>query len=870
MTITAATATANIGTTLQIGQSVALAAGNYDSTSFQFALTTADASGTLATDAVVTFGTATTIDLFEDATQLATPSPGQSAAFAGTGTMVNLGTIISDYSNQVGGTLVVSVASFTNDNTMSFAPLALSEDGYFPTTIEHFGHGSQTIDSELQWTQDDAATLDIASASFVNNGGLSVAGGTLDLTGTSFDNTGAVVLDDATGQQIIYSQGIASVANVTLPTMVDVGADTTFNNTGVITADSIVFAGPVTLASLGTLDGALTFDGTLDLGGGTLDAAQYPQVTLGGLIEDGTIGPGVVVLDGATLDNVAIEFGGTVTAIGPITLIDPPASVTAVTLDGTTTELQLSAGATTDISVTAGATSTTDLIRIADTGDVTLAAGFALSDTVAGSTVEIGGFGTLANQGTLTLDAATLLVATTLDGGGTITLENGAAVTLDALAATAMPTIDFGAGAALVSMPGTGALGVTFVGLHSGDVIDFTSVSSVPDGLFGTGGAIQNDGSLDVTGASGVGASLSSTDASDGLTFNVGADESGGTLVVVACFAQGTRIAMAAGEKAVEHVRPGDVARTHGGRLAPVRWVGRTRVDLRRHPAPERAAPIRIRAGAFADGLPRRDLLVSPEHCLLVDGALVPTFLLVNGATVARQDGLEAVTYWHVELDRHDALLAEGLAAESYLDTGNRALFAGEAGVRALHAEPVGPPAAAALQVWAERGCAPLRLEAAAARANLLARARALGWSLTEAPGVRVLADGRALPLTVTGDGVWTRVPSGITLLRVVSDSFVPAEIMPGSGDTRRLGVAVSTIWLGTDALPADALGAGWHAASGEAWRWSDGDATIALPRLAEPKLLAIRFATPGCYWRPPAPATASVLAGSGRRAVPG
>ena len=512
------------------------------------------------------------------------------------------------------------------------------------------------------------------------------------------------------------------------------------------------------------------------------------------------------------------------------------------------------AGVTSELAIVAGTTQATDLIRVADSGSVTFGAAFALSDTVAGSTLEIGGFGTLLAQGTMTLDGATLLVATTLDGGGTIVMADSAAVTLDALSATATTTIDFGTGPTLLVLPGSGSLGVSFEGLHAGDVIDFASISSVPDGLFGTGGAVQSGNTLFVTGASGETATLNSTGVVDSLGIRVNSDGNGGTLLVVevACFAQGTRIATDTGEVAVERLLPGDMLRTGSGRLAPVRWVGHTRVDLARHPAPERAAPIRVRAGAFAEGLPRRDLLVSPEHCLLVDGALVPAVLLANGATIARVDGLAEVTYWHVELDRHDILLAEGLPSESYLDTGNRARFSGEAGARALHADLAGPPDAAALRIWAERGCAPLRLEAAAVQAALKARAEALGWRLSETPSLVVLADGRPVAVVAGRDGYKVRVPAGTRLVRLLSNSMVPAEILPGSGDTRRLGLAVSAVRLAGWELPPDALAEGWHAARNEAWRWSNGDASIVLPRTSRPAMLEIHLATSGRYWQAP------------------
>ena len=153
----------------------------------------------------------------------------------------------------------------------------------------------------------------------------------------------------------------------------------------------------------------------------------------------------------------------------------------------------------------------------------------------------------------------------------------------------------------------------------------------------------------------------------------------------LACFAAGTRILTVAGELPVEALREGDQVVLASGRVAPVRWLGHRHVDCRRHPRPRDVWPIRVRAGAFGANLPHRDLLLSPDHAVylsdadddegVASGILVPVRFLMNGATVV-QEPVEAITYWHVELPTHDVLLAEGLPAESYLDTGNRGSFA--------------------------------------------------------------------------------------------------------------------------------------------------------------------------------------------------
>jgi hypothetical protein len=164
--------------------------------------------------------------------------------------------------------------------------------------------------------------------------------------------------------------------------------------------------------------------------------------------------------------------------------------------------------------------------------------------------------------------------------------------------------------------------------------------------------------------------------------------------IPVPCFADGTRIMTARGEVPVEALRAGDLVVTLGLRgpwLRPVRWIGRRGVDCRRHPNPMAVLPVRILAGALGEGVPHRDLVVSPDHALYLQGVLVPAAALVDGVGILRDMGTRRVRYFHVELDTHDVLLAEGAAAESWLDCDNRAQFENAGLVVALHADFAGP-----------------------------------------------------------------------------------------------------------------------------------------------------------------------------------
>jgi hypothetical protein len=194
-------------------------------------------------------------------------------------------------------------------------------------------------------------------------------------------------------------------------------------------------------------------------------------------------------------------------------------------------------------------------------------------------------------------------------------------------------------------------------------------------------------------------------------------------------FAAGTQILTARGEVAVEALVQGDLAvGLRRGKLSQISWIGAYDVDLRAHAGPLPVSPIRVCAHGFGPGRPNRDLILSPDHALYIDGHLVPVGSLLNGATI-RQERPDRVTYYAIALDQHDVLLANGLTAES------------------LHAEFAQIPGGGGI-------CAPYLPQGQAhmaLRQALRDRAVALGHVMTVDPAVCVVACGsscrEALPV---------------------------------------------------------------------------------------------------------------------------
>ena len=162
------------------------------------------------------------------------------------------------------------------------------------------------------------------------------------------------------------------------------------------------------------------------------------------------------------------------------------------------------------------------------------------------------------------------------------------------------------------------------------------------------------------------------------------------TAIQLACFAAGTRLATARGTVPVESLRDGDLMLlADGAEALPVVWIGHREIDCRRHPAPHKVWPVRIAAGAFAPGVPARDLYLSPDHAVFVRDVLVPAKGLVNGRSIVQQP-VDRIGYWHVELPRHAVLLAEGLSVESLLPGSDRSGFGNGGAPVALHPDHLG------------------------------------------------------------------------------------------------------------------------------------------------------------------------------------
>jgi hypothetical protein len=352
-------------------------------------------------------------------------------------------------------------------------------------------------------------------------------------------------------------------------------------------------------------------------------------------------------------------------------------------------------------------------------GDFALGGGTAIDTTIGSGGVETVSVVYVFSTGQTYAGVAS---ATTIDGG---TLELDGGIATGGILFT-------GSGPGLLEISGTARLGTAISGFSDTDAIDLQGVP------FAASGTVSLNASTDVLTVAEGGSSVSLQLAGSyaGTVFTLSPDIGSGSVIGIStsgavigtsnvpCFAAGTRIATQRGEIAVEHLAVGDHLVTVDGELKPITWIGSRRVDCRRHPAPEKVWPVLVTAHAFGPVAPRRDLLLSPDHAVFTDSVLIPVKHLITGTTI-RQIVTPAVTYFHVGLERHDVVLAEGLPVESYLDTGDRGAFEGADGATILHPAFASERADIALIIDA-LGCAPLRVtgpEVARVKARLAERA---------------------------------------------------------------------------------------------------------------------------------------------------
>ncbi|MEZ2218762.1 Hint domain-containing protein [Rhizobium sp. RCC_161_2] len=362
----------------------------------------------------------------------------------------------------------------------------------------------------------------------------------------------------------------------------------------------------------------------------------------------------------------------------------------------------------------------------------------------------------LVSNGTVIVDGVDVTISSVVGGGivsnTVIEAINGAHVTIDAGLA------GVSAGSTFVYQPGANSTievdtGLLNVGLLNGVTVDFAHANGTGTFIYDTGGInlnlstppnvinVQTGDKIEVVGSNAISQSgntitfttggiipitLGSYTIPAGVTYTYDANTD--TLTFTSCFLRGTLIRTPEGDVPVEDLRVGDLVVTHKG-VADIKWVGRRRLDPKAIDKPRDTLPVRMMAGSIAENVPERDLLISPDHCMFLEESLIPAKFLVNGTTITQETVLEPFEYYHIELDQHSIILAEGAQTETYLDLGGRLSFI-EPGVLRFGAFGAG-----ATRTWNDWCYPPVYAGAVLEKARhaLSTRAEELGYIIEDA-----------------------------------------------------------------------------------------------------------------------------------------
>jgi hypothetical protein len=467
----------------------------------------------------------------------------------------------------------------------------------------------------------------------------------------------------------------------------------------------------------------------------------------------------------------------------------------------------------------------------------------------AGSTFTIGVQTSLTNEGLIQVnnnarllienaayetDDLSYLASPYFSNTGTFAIGNGTIEFAGSVATTgtiAFTTND--TGILIFDTPGTATAG-PLLNLGTGDRIEFGG------GMTITGVSMIATSTVEVTLNDSTG--LPSVDdlsgisfAGDATQFTYGVDATTGDAFIEAipCFLPGTQIATPTGEVSVERLAVGDTVKTASGETKSLVWIGTGQAVVSRGRRTA-ATPVIVRKGALADNVPHRDLRITKGHSLYLDGVLIPVEYLINHRSVLWDDMAQVVTVYHLELQQHDLLLANGAPAESFRDDGNRWLFQNAFTNHDLSPKPpcapvlTGGPVVDA--VWRRL------LDRAGPRPSV---------PLTHDPDLHLVVDGVRVEAVSQQDGIYVfALRTQPDDVRIVSRAAVPQELGVAR-DPRQLGVALRRMAVRqgtrfqTFRIDDPLLTHGFHALEPRTGlRWTNGNAAL-------PRAMFARFAGP-------------------------
>ena len=574
-------------------------------------------------------------------------------------------------------------------------------------------------------------------------------------------------------------------------------------------------------------------NGGINISGGTLTRASF---------QDGS----TLSATGGTLQNITFNNNGYGFASNAnLTNTTINANGNLIVYDGATTNNTIISGTNAFEAVSAGGSSIN--ATISDGGNEYANAGA----TIINPTAENGGAITIHDQGILSnatiQNGASLSIQNDGQLSGTVTLQNGGSASI------------YSNASGTIVMDGDTNTGLVISGLTEGGIVS-TVISGFNGTSSGNSDGIVLDGikdgdvknvSYDANDPNKVWINLKNGHAIglniDGVSHHgnaliVGND---GNLMYEVCFLSGSMIRTPEGDVAVENLVIGDEVVTFDWKIKqkitrPIVWIGKAQCSVRPDLSDDEAGyPVRVCKNAITDGVPYKDMLITPEHCLFFDGKFVPVRMLVNGVSIFYDKSITSYTYYHVETDQHSIITADGMLTESYLDTGNRRTFRQEGTVIQLRS--------ATHRNWETDAGAPLCVERAfveplfrklEARNNISTSAP-VAVELTHDPNLHLITEnGTTLrPIRKDGQHYSFMLPANTNSVRIVSRANRPADVIgPFVDDRRLMGVAVEDVRLLSGKHHYEITAhlqakkpEGWHDTDWTDCAWTNGDAELPL-----------------------------------------
>ena len=531
----------------------------------------------------------------------------------------------------------------------------------------------------------------------VNGGGIETvsAGGTADKT--SVESGGLLLLSGGTASVATDGSGglVIVLAAKTTGNVVASGGVEIVSSGGTASNTKVDSGGYLIVLRNTTVQGTVNSGGTVVSTGVELNHPGVGFIYFGATATSAMVASGGTeyVLGGGTASFTTVSSGGTALIFsggtahdttvgnGAIETVSARGSAVGTTVNSGGFQFVFSSGTAISTSVDSSGTEsvssggTVSFTTVGGGGLEVVSTGGRAFDTRVGS----GGFEIVSSGGVASF--------TSVGNGGTESVSTGGAASFTTVGNGGLEVVSAG-GRAIDTTVGSGGvevlLGVDGIsGTASGTTLDLGGAIDIAYLTLAGDGTATVDSSTDVLsvteGAFSYTQQLAGTYLStDSFTLLPGSDEfTGGTQVELTstlCFCIDTLIATPTGQVKVQDLAVGDLVMTLRGVARPITWVGIGAV-LATRGRRSAATPVIVHKGALADNVPTHDLRVTRGHSLYIDHVLIPVEFLVNHRSIEWDDRAQEVKLFHIELETHDVLIANGAPAENYRDDGNRWLF---------------------------------------------------------------------------------------------------------------------------------------------------------------------------------------------------